>query len=393
MPPELLREIAPKEAVNIKEDQYFQQVTNGANEFAFDMYQQMKKKQGNLLFSPFNVAIGINMVGLGAAGETASEIQKVLHYSLNLSTLIHDINQFLGANMDLSTRSTLSLTDDIWLQQNIPLMPSFQINLKRSFNATLQATDFENPSQALNAINNRIARTTKGKITQVLSAQDLTRDTRFILTTAFYFKAEWFLPFERRNTVKAPFNYKGHPFQVEMMKQVSDYSVLLDDRFEIVEIPFKKIAADKALLSMIIFLPKEEIELSTLELELNAQQWKQWMGQLNPQPIELNLPRFRVDARLDLSVILKAMGISQAFNTSANFSGISEKEKIFLNKAVHKILLRIEESGSDAGMAFPIRDLQKLENPKVIKVDRPFFFVIQEKETNLILCLGRILRP
>ncbi len=287
----------------------------------------------------------------------------------------------------------LSLADAVWLQKGIIFLPSFQFALKRSFEDGLQFADFESPSQALSTINNWISKATKGRISRILTAQDLTGNTRFIVTAALFWKGEWLLPFDRRSTIKMPFNYKGHAFHIEMMKQISDYPVLLDEQFEIVEIPFKRIADNKASLSMIIFLPKSDSELSSLESDLNADQWSQWMKRLTTQPIELNLPKFRVDFSLDLNVILKNLGVRQAFEPSADFSGISEKEKVYLNNVLHKAILRIDESGSNAGIALPIKNLQKFENPTVIKIDRPFFFVIQDKETNLILSVGRIVQP
>ncbi len=47
----------------------FQQLINGVNQFTFDLYQQMKAKRGNLFLSPYNVAIGMNMVGLEQPGK------------------------------------------------------------------------------------------------------------------------------------------------------------------------------------------------------------------------------------------------------------------------------------------------------------------------------------
>ncbi len=392
-PAEIMKEMTSKEPVNIKVDPYFQQLIKGVNQFAFDVYQQIKNRRGNIFFSPYALAIGMNMVGLGSTGQTASEIQNVLHYSLKLYPLIHDINQFLGANTELSKSSQLLVTDALWLQQGIPFLPSFQFSLKKSFEESLQFVDFEHPSQAINTVNNWISKATKNRINQILSAGNLNKNSLFIVTTALFWKGEWLLPFDRRSSLKAPFNYRGHPFQVEMMKQIADYAVVMDERFEIVEIPFKRITDNNSLLSMIVFLPKDGIELSSLESDLNAKQWGKWMSSLSAQPIELNLPKFRVNLTLDLDTILKDLGIRQAFEPSADFSGISVKEKVYLNTVLHKTAMRIDESGSNAGIALPTKNVQKLENPTIIKIDRPFFFVIQDKETNLILSVGRIVQP
>jgi serpin B len=390
---EVLKEMSSNEPVNIKEDPYFQQLINGANQFAFDLYQELKGKRGNLFFSSYNLAIGLNMVGLGAAGETSGEIKNALRYSLNLYPLFYDLNYYLGANHGDSKNFFLSITDAVWLQKGLSFLPSYQITLKRSFEEGLQFVDYEYPSQALNTINNWISKSTQGRIGQIVSALDINKDTRFVLTTAFFWKGEWSTPFDRYTTAKEPFDYKGHSFQVEMMKQISEYLVFSDEQFEIIEIPFKQAAQNKASLSMIIFLPKKEMELSVLESHLNAQQWNLWVKKLKVQSVEIHLPKFRVDSFLDYKDLLQNLGVKQAFVPSANFSGITQKEKIFLNKVAHKSFLRIDESGSNASLAVSIKKQTKLENPVVMQINRPFFFVIQDKETNLILSLGRVVQP
>lgn len=397
LPEDLYHVLVPKkEEIDLNKDEYFQQIIGGMNQFAFDLYQQLKSKQGNLLFSPYSIATGISMVGMGTKGGTSAEIQKALHYSLNLSPLIHDLNQYLTANAaaSRSSYSFLSLADAIWLQETIPLLPSFQIALKRNFGLILQPVNFENSSQALRTINQWVSQLTHGKINQILSSQDLNPATQLILTTGFYWKGEWEMPFDRQETTKAPFVYRGHPMQVEMMKQTSPFLTLFAEHFEMIEIPFRKVLDSQAQLAMLLFLPKEGRELAQLEKDFNAAQWKQWTQQLKSQGIELHLPKFRAEGSFDLHPILKSLGINKAFDPSADFSSVSEKRKVYLNRAVHKALMRIDESGSDGSMVAAVRRKQTLEQKiEIIKADRPFFFVVQDKETGLILSIGRIVQP
>lgn len=395
LPHELYKVLVPKqEEVDINSDEYFQQVIGGVNQLSFDIYQQLKGKQGNLVFSPYSIAVGMSMVGAGTSGGTTVEIQKALHYSLNLSPLIHDLNKYLGANATSSSKhSFLSVADAIWLQEGIPQLPSFQISLKRNFDFTLQPVNFERSSQAGTTINQWISHATNGKISQIFSPQGLSTNSQLMLTTGFYWKGEWEAPFDRQATVKEPFIYRGHSFQAEMMKQSSAFLALMDQRFDIIEIPFRKMPDSQAQLTMTILLPKEGVELAQLENGLNAVQWKEWMRQLESRSIEIHLPKFRIEGLFDLDPIMKSLGVKRAFDPSGDFSGISTKSKVYLNKAVHKTLMRIDETGSDGSIAALSVKKQILEQFEAIKLNRPFFFVIQDKETGLILCIGRIVQP
>lgn len=383
---EFFNEMTSKEPVKIKDDHYFRQLINGQNQFAFDLYQSLKAKRGNLLISSYNVAIAMNMVGLGALGQTAQEISQTLHYSINLYPLFYDLNQSLLANE--ATKSEIYIANALWVSQGLPFLPAFQISIKRSFVDGLQFANFTAPSQALNAINQWISQATKGKISQIVNAQELTKETQMLLTCGFFLKNEWELPFDRRASAREAFTYKNHPFQVEMMVQTANYLVLVDEQFDLVQIPFKGTG-----LNMTVFLPKKEKDLSVLEPGLNAQQWEQWMTKLQPLPVELHLPKFRIDSAFELKTILKGLGIRQAFEPEANFSGISEKAKVYLSGILHKTFLRINESGINGASATSIRDKVLLEKPVLLEINRPFFFTIQDRETGLILCLGRIVQP
>ncbi|MFI5343062.1 MAG: serpin family protein [Chlamydiales bacterium] len=394
LPSDFYKILVPKkEEVNINQDEYFQQLIEGVNQFGFDLYQQLKSRQGNLLFSPYSIATGISMVGMGTRGGTSLEIQKALHYSLNLSPLIHDLNQYLAANAAATRYSFLSVAASIWLQETIPLLPSFQISLKRNFDFILQPVNFENSSQTLTAINKWMSQSTYGKINQILSSQEINPAIQLILTTGFYWKGEWETPFDRQETVKTPFAYRGHPLQVEMMKQRSAFLTLFEEHFEMIEIAFRKAPDIQAQLVMVLLLPKEGTELAQLEKEFNAAQWKKWTQQLKSRSVEIHLPKFRAVGSFDLHPVLKSLGINKAFDPSADFSSISEKRKVYLNQAVHKTQMRIDESGSDGSMVIAARRKQMVEEIETIKIDRPFFFVIQDKETGLILSIGRIVQP
>jgi serine protease inhibitor len=52
---------------------------DAVNAFALDVFAQMQREHGNLFFSPLSVATSLAMTYAGAAGQTAAEMEKVLH--------------------------------------------------------------------------------------------------------------------------------------------------------------------------------------------------------------------------------------------------------------------------------------------------------------------------
>ena len=89
------------------------------------------------------------------------------------------------------------------------------------------------------------------------------------------------------------------------------------------------------------------------------------------------------------------MGMPIAFSGSADFSGISKKKDLRIDKVFHKAFLEFTEQGAEAAAATAItmtRTAVNLHGPK-FWANRPFIFFIWDKTNNVILFMGRIERP
>ncbi len=59
------------------------------NSFALDLYKHLKKPDENVFFSPYGAFVCLSMAYAGAAGDTASQMSKALHFEQQ-GTGIHD---------------------------------------------------------------------------------------------------------------------------------------------------------------------------------------------------------------------------------------------------------------------------------------------------------------
>ena len=57
-------------------------VVEGSNQFALDLYRQLRSENGNLFFSPSSISTALAMTYAGAAGETEAEMAKTLHFEM-----------------------------------------------------------------------------------------------------------------------------------------------------------------------------------------------------------------------------------------------------------------------------------------------------------------------
>ncbi len=100
-------------------------------------------------------------------------------------------------------------------------------------------------------------------------------------------------------------------------------------------------------------------------------------------------------SRRDASTI-KALGMKDAFVFGrADFTGLSESEKLYISAVVHKAFVEVNEEGTEAAAATAVVVATKSARPRVptFRADRPFVFLIRDRRSGSILFLGRVTNP
>ena len=117
----------------------------------------------------------------------------------------------------------------------------------------------------------------------------------------------------------------------------------------------------------------------------------EWLSKLDaakPSKTELYLPRLQIEEMYDLGKPLSAMGMGLAFTPQANLRGIADAD-LYIDQAVHKTFVRMDEKGTEAAAATGITTALVSPTP-VFRADHPFFFLLRDKQSGAILFMGRI---
>jgi serpin B len=116
--------------------------------------------------------------------------------------------------------------------------------------------------------------------------------------------------------------------------------------------------------------------------------------------VDLELPRFRVEASAVLNDPLGRLGVQTAFTRDADFSGIvtfsDTSERILIDQVVHKAVLRVDEQGFEGAAATAVMMgtvSMDISDPVAFHVDRPFLVIIRHGSTGAIYFLARVVSP
>ena len=243
--------------------------------------------------------------------------------------------------------------------------------------------------KARKEINSWVEDKTKEMIKDFIAPHTLSDATIMVLVNAIYFRGKWDIGFSEKNTYKGKFNNLENEEDCKFMTNNVQLSYYTDDLLSAVEIPYEDNEA-----SMIILLAKEKnINLSD---SLNNQYLKNIIRQSSKRKVNLHLPVFKIESEYELSDYLKEMGMNSAFNTSADFSGITGSKDIHISNIIHKAVIEVNESGTKASAATAVIATRSTSlEPKSVtfKADRSFVFLIKEKSTGIILFMGSLAKP
>lgn len=370
------------------------------NEFGVDLYKRLRGQSGNLFLSPYSVSVALAMTQAGARGDTLQQMNQVLHFSLPGESLHPGFNALQLAlnnreknDQDANKRDfRLRVANAIWSEKTYTFKPEYLDLLAENYGAGMRLVDFMNaPEPARETINKWVSDETEQKIKDLLKEGTITPLTRLVLTNAIYFNANWQSQFDTANTKPGDFTLlDGSKVQTQMMYQSNQYGYAKGAGYQAVELPY-----ESSKLSMIILLP-DEGQFDEIETSLDGARLEEIKNELGIAQVNLSLPRFKIESAFGLADTLKAMGMQDAFEADkADFSGMDGTRDLFITAVEHKAYVSVDEKGTEAAAAtgVVVGTTSAPEQIVDLKIDRPFIFLIMDKESGTVLFMGRLVQP
>lgn len=372
--------------------------------FACELFRAVGASGGNLFVSPYSLSTALAMTRAGAAGETAKQMDAVLHLPREFPAVfremvaqLHDAPQVPeegGRGRATVPAYTLAVANGIFSQKGWSFLDAFRKVVAEDFASEFQEVDFKVPEQARSAINQWVEAKTKDRIKDIVPAGLPRPDTRMALANAIHFKASWAEPFSEEMTADGPFAVApGKDVVAKRMKKTGRFAYAETEDALWVEIPYR---ANET--SMVILLPKAKDGLDAIVSKLDGEKLSTAMRSLASRKIALELPRFTFTSELDASSALSRLGMTDAFMAGkADFTGITTQEPLFIGAVLHKAFVAVDEKGTEAAAATVVLmragSAPRPDEPTPFVVDHPFLFLIRHRKTGAVLFMGRVTDP
>jgi serpin B len=360
----------------------------GASQFGLEVGQRIKDGQGNAVWSPYSISSALEMVHLGARGETADEMAATLHSGADAHAQMQALHEVLGEEPS----ATLRVVNDVWLEDDFEVSKGYIDGLKRFYSAEPRMVDFQTESEAARqAINTRVSELTEQKIEELLPEDSLGSSVRLVLVNAIYLNARWLDPFSPDKTKPRPFyRADGSSDDVETMHKKHNRKYLDAGDFEAVTLPYG------GNLAAMVVLPDED-EFDEVAGSMNVGTMKKLRDKMEPREVDLYLPKFRIRTSERLSGPLSAMGMSRVFDSErADLSGMSTSP-LFLDEVYHEAFIDVHEEGTEAaaatGAVVKLTSAMLPQDEVEMRVDRPFLFYVLHRKTGAIVFAARVVDP
>ena len=343
----------------------------------------------NVLVSPLSVVSALAMTANGADGETLAQMEQVL--GLDCQSL----NEYLSAYMAGLAQDEdykLSMANAIWYKDD-PLLTVYEEFLQTNadyYGAGIYKAPFDDSTK--DDINAYVEDHTDGLVTDILDK--IPEEAVMYLVNALAFDAKWQSVYEESQVRAGEFtNEAGERREVEMMHS-EEYSYLEDELATGVMKSFRD-----GKYAFVALLPNEGVSVEEYLESLDGAHLATILS--SPQSIctYTSIPRFESGYEAELSEVLKEMGMPDAFDWQvADFSRMGAYEGLYLciGRVLHKTKIQIDAQGARAGAATVVEMVAEgcAEGPeeyKTVKLDRPFVYMLIDRENNLPFFIGTMM--
>ncbi|XP_033215190.1 alaserpin-like isoform X2 [Belonocnema kinseyi] len=355
-----------------------------------------ERERFNYVASPLGLGMSLAMLAYGSEGMTAEELYRCLHLPSDPTIGLNGYQCLLNMLKEKG-ENELIISQKIFIYKDVSVNESYTSMLAQYFHSEIGHVNFKDSKSAAEDINLYVYGRTKQKIKIFIRPEEVNPDTSIISMNVMYFCGKFKTSFNR-SLIDQPFyigeqNTKRVKCMSGMMNQLF-YGRISELKASFIEVPY-----EGRELSLLLIRPDEINGVRDLQKRLEKFTIPRLLSFGSLRDVSVSIPSFNVESFLNLKDIMQKMGVSDMFEDSASFAHFLGRERrIKLDLLIQKVIFNLDErstmSSGITAYSIPESTLDEVHSTLYsFYLDRPFLFIVLQKDTMIPIFSGRIMDP
>ncbi|MBO6046997.1 MAG: hypothetical protein J6P61_04500 [Erysipelotrichaceae bacterium] len=331
----------------------------------------------NMVYSPLNIFFALAMLAECAGGETQKQILSLLGVS-STDELKEMVKTLMYANSVDNPVLASKLANSYWLSNEGNYKEDVLNTLVKDYYASSYIGDMKDGAY-IKEMKKWLNEHTGDLLKDSVDGLTVDPATIMEIMSAIYYKASWNDGFTTKMT--KTFHGANGDTDVEMMMRTGQMDYYADPDFKAVMIPLSHSG------SMYCFKVNKGTSIEDLTKNQKVIDLINGSVKADYRRVELTVPKFDVDANIDLTDSLNTLGVVDAFTDQANFKPLTD-DAVILSQAEHAARVTVDEQGV-TGAAYTIFGIKEssimIEDvPINFTLDEPFLFVVTGADHSIL---------
>ncbi len=348
-------------------------------------------KDTNGLYSPISLYMVLSMAAETANGETQKEILQALNMN-SIDVIRSETGKLFRKLYYHNEIGKLSLGNSLWLNKDIKFNSELLELLAKDYYVSSFSIDF-NDKESPKKISQWVSEQTGRKFGKNSDEFSLDSDDVMTLINTIYLYDEWVDRFNVNNTEEDEFFLAdGSAVKTDFMNMTyGSHGFVGVDGYTVSYLNLKNS-------SKMVFILPDKGE-SPYDIISDSKLLEEVLNSLSTDNMKIGevvfkIPKFNFSSKLKLKENCKDLGINNAFESTANFTNLSDTKPLFISDIIQNSTISIDEKGVEA-TAYTRIDYVGAAPPNgraEMILNRPFIFAITEYD-GLPLFIGIINNP
>ena len=358
-------------------------------DFSVRLLEAAFSKEENTLLAPLSVFCALGMTANGAEGQTLEQMEAVLGMDAA------SVNEYLYRYLQLlpqGEKYRLRSANSIWFtnKESFSVERSFLQTNADYYGADLYRTAFDR--QTLKDINRWVKEETDGMIPEVLD--EIPPEAVMYLINTIAFEAEWKEIYEKDQVRDGTFTKEDGTKQTVSFMYSEEGNYLSDGKAT----GFLKYYSGRKY-AFVALLPNEGVSVEQYVASLSGEALQALLHSVQGAGVRAAIPKFESEYSVEMSEILAAMGMPNAFDPAmAEFGGVgsSTEGNLYINRVIHKTKIQVGEKGTRAGAVTVIEmnaESAAPMEPKEVYLNRPFVYMLVDCQNYVPFFIGTLMDP